>query len=162
MKKHFKNLFVLVALFLAATNLISCSKKDSTSTPTPTPTTGTFTASIAGDAFSAPDAYIMPAFGGTIASIAKDAKGRSFNLSIFEKDFPLNNAVGVAFSPSISYANESGTTYIAKSGTMTITEYGKTSSGSVNHIVGNFSIVVTSDGNDITITDGKFDIRTKE
>jgi hypothetical protein len=161
MKKQIKNLTVLVALFIAASNLIGCTKKDSTSTPTPTTTTGKFTCKLGDENFSSPDAYIMPAFGGTIAVMAKDAKGRSFSLAIFEKDFPLNKTVEVAYSPSISYADEKSITYIAKAGTMTITAYGKNSSGAVTNIKGNFSVTLTQDGSDIRATEGVFDVSTK-
>lgn len=142
--------------------LASCTKKTTTTTTTPTPTTGKFTA-IIGDAdnFSAPDAYIMPAFGGTIAVMAKDATGRTFQLAIFEKDFPVNKAISVAFSPSISYANEKSETYIAKEGTMTITEYGKNSSGTVTNLKGNFAVTLTKDGRDLIVKNGMFDVSTK-
>lgn len=139
--------------------LSSCTKS-STATPT-SGSTGKFVAKLDADPFSAPDAYIMPAFGGTIAVMAKDAKGRTFSLAIFEKDFPVNKAVEVAYSPSISYADEKGKTFIAKSGTMTITAYAKNSSGTVSNLKGNFNVVLTSDGQDINASEGAFDVSTK-
>jgi hypothetical protein len=161
MKKYY--FFTLIA---ASILCFSACKKDKDESPAPvTPTTtttnsGTFVAKIEGDAFSATEANIMPALGGTIAVMAKDSKGRSFTISIFEKDFPVNKAVGVAYSPSVSYA-VSGKTYIANSGTMTITEYVKNSSGKVVNLKGNFSIVVVDKGEEIAITEGAFDVKEK-
>ncbi|MFA6150711.1 MAG: hypothetical protein WC716_05280 [Chitinophagaceae bacterium] len=161
MKKQFKLLMLFAALFIAAAQVTSCKKSATTPPPTPTPASGKFTATLGAEAFSAPDAYIMPALGGTIAVMAKDAKGRSFSIAIFEKDFPVNKAVEVAFSPSISYSDEKSKTYIAKSGSMTITEYGKNSSGTVIKLKGTFSITVVSDGAEIIVKDGIFDVSTK-
>jgi hypothetical protein len=153
-----------ITLFSAALLMLlftACTKKSTTSTPTPTPTVGNFTTKLGDEDFSAPDAYIMPAFGGTIAVMAKDSKGRSFSIAIFEKDFPIGKAVKVAYSPSISYTNEKNVAYIAKDGTMTITAYGKNSSGTVTNLKGNFAVTFTADGRDIITKDGTFDVSTK-
>lgn len=147
------SIIALVAILFTS----SCSKDSSS----PSPTTGAFTAKIDGDAFTAPDAYILNGASGTNVVFATDAKSRSFQMAIQEKDFPLNTAVDVAFSASISYKDAAGTTFIAKSGTVTFTEFGKNNLGTVNHMVGSFSIVVTSGGVDLTITEGKFDVKTK-
>ncbi|GEM_PF-5549826 len=152
----------LLSSLLAGTVLLfsACSKSETEPT-TPVAAKGTFTAMVGSDAFSAPDAYIMPAAGGTIAVMAKDASGRSFTIAIFEKDFPVNSPVGVAYSPSISYADASSKTYIASAGTMTITAYGKDASGSVNNLKGKFNITVVNDGAEIAITEGNFDVNKK-
>jgi hypothetical protein len=44
---------------------------------------------------------------------------------------------------------------------MTITEYGKNNSGTVNKLKGTFSITVVSDGTEIVVKDGIFEVSTK-
>lgn len=160
-----KKIFAPIAFaFIGSAMLLAtgCKKDATTTTPQPAAGKAVFTAKINGDAYSAPDSsYVLNGAGGTIAVFSKDTKNRGFQMAIFEKDFPVGKAVAIQFSPSVAYRDASNETYIFKAGTMTITEYGKTSAGSVNHLTGNFSGTVTGKGGDFEITEGKFDVRTK-
>lgn len=164
MKSQFRLFVLFVAIFLASTQLMSCSKASTTPTPTPTPApaTGKFVCKLGEEDFSASDPSIAKvSFGGTIAVTAKDTKSRTFSMAIFEKDFPVGKEVNVAYSPSISYVDEKGTTYISKSGTMTVSAYTKDGGGALSAMKGTFSIVLTADGRDIVVTNGVFDVPVK-
>lgn len=157
MKKTVQSITLIVILSITLLQINSCSKSATTTTTT----TGKFTCLLGTENFSAPDAYLLNGAGGTLGVIAKDSKGRTFEISIFEKDFPVNTVIDVSYSTAIAYTNESAKTYIAKSGTMTITAYSKTSTGIVNNMKGNFSITGVSSGQEIVISEGVFDVSTK-
>lgn len=164
MKKQFQFLMLVAVLFATAIQLVSCTKTPSSTTPTPTPTAGKFTCKLGDEDFSAPDPSIAKiSFGGTIAVTAKDTKNRTFSMAIFEKDFPVNKEVNVAYSPSISYKDDKGVTYISKSGTMTVSAFTKDAGGALTNMKGTFSIVLTADGSgrDIVVTSGVFDVPVK-
>ncbi len=163
MKKQIKSILILTLVSILSMQYSSCSKSATATTPTPTPTpnVGKFTCMLGTESFSAPDAYLLNGAGGTLGVIAKDSKGRTFQLSIFENQFPVNTAKDVAWATAIAYTDENQKTYVTKLGTMTITSYGKTSGGVTNNMKGNFSITVTSNGQDIVVTEGVFDVSTK-
>lgn len=149
MKTSISSIFVASALFFS-----SCTSKDAV----PAASNAPFSAKLGTEVFTSPDAKLMIAASNTIAAFAKDSKGRTFGIAIFEKDFPFNKAVNVAFSPSISYIDEKKAVYIAESGTMTIISYTKNSAGTVTNIKGIFGVVLTAGVAKITVTDGKFDL----
>ncbi|MCR6642514.1 MAG: hypothetical protein NVV82_26870 [Sporocytophaga sp.] len=158
MKKYY-----FFTLFVVSILCFSACKKDKDQSPAPatqTSTSGSFVAKIGDDAYSATEVSFIPAVGGTIAAMAKDANGRSFYIAIFEKDFPIDKAVNVAFSSSISYV-VSNKTHTPKSGTMTISKLEKNDSGKIISLKGTFSIVVANSGNEIAITEGAFDVKAK-
>ncbi len=153
MKANFTSFILLFSLLN-----FSCSKSATDAAATPAEN---FSAMIDTEKYSDNTAYISPALGGTIAIFSKDAKGRTFTVAIFEKDFPLNKAINIAFSPSISFGNETKETFIAKSGTMTISAYEKSSTGILNKITGTFAFVGTGGKKDVNITAGKFSVSKK-
>lgn len=162
MKRQFPYLLLCSVLFTTLLSASSCTKTPSSSTPTPAPAIGKFTCTLGEEDFSAPDPSIAKiSFGGTIALTAKDTKNRTFSMAIFEKDFPLNKEVNIAYSPSISYLDEKGKTYIPKSGTLTISGYTKDAGGALTNMKGTFSVVLTADARDITVSNGVFDVPVK-
>ena len=157
-----KNAIVQLAVTAAALFALTGCKKDDPAPPANNTGTAVFSAKIGGDSYNAPDSsYILNGASNAIAVFSKDAKGRGFQMALFEKDFPAGKAVGIAFTPSLSYKDAQGVTYIAKEGLLTVTEYGKNNLEVVNHMVGTFTATMTASGNDIQITDGKFDMRTR-
>ncbi|MDZ7935021.1 MAG: hypothetical protein U5M51_08690 [Emticicia sp.] len=79
----------------------------------------------------------------------------------FLKDYPLNTAKKIAFSPSVSYTNASKVVHIPKSGTLTITAYEKSSTGVVTGITGIFEMVGAGGTADLPIKNGKFNVKRK-
>jgi hypothetical protein len=155
-KNYMKIKFAIIISMFAILNWSCGSSTDSSATPT-----GNFTATINGASYSDNAAYIGPSAGGTIAVFSTDSKGNSFIISIFEKDFPVNKATSINFSPSVSYTNAAKETYIPKTGTLTITSYEKSSAGVVNKMSGTFEMVGVGGKAEVNITAGKFNVSRK-
>lgn len=98
---------------------------------------------------------------GTIGAFATNDKNQKFTMSFFKDSFPVNKAVNIDWSSALAYEDESGNTYVCKSGTMKITSYGATSSGAVNNIKGIFNMIAVSNGKELNISEGVFDLSTK-
>ncbi len=143
------NLFKIATFLLLTISIISCSSEDE-GEPVVT-NEGAFTATIDGAAFSSDDITYL-SVGGTEGIIAYGPdRSTYFSVAIFPENFPVGQDINIAFSPSVSYIN--GTkTYIAETGTMnfSILEPGK-------RMKGTFSMVATSDGDNLTIQ-GQFDV----
>ncbi len=157
-----KNSIVRLAVTAAALFAFTGCKKDDPAPPANNTPKAVFTAKIDGDVYNAPDSsYILNGAGNAIAVFSNEASGRSFQMAIFEKDYPAGKTVGIAFTPSLAYKDGKGALYIAKEGSLTVTEYGKNDLGVVNHMVGTFAATMTADAKEIQITEGRFDVRTR-
>jgi hypothetical protein len=139
-----------LCLFIIALLFNACGEPEND--PTPSTSSAAFTAKIGTLDLSTNDVTFL-AFS-SIGAIVKDTKGRSFTIAVFAKDFPLNKAISIAYTPSIAYTDENKVTYIAKSGTMTFSTLDNTK------MVGEFNMIAVANTKELTIT-GKFNIVKK-
>lgn len=146
------------SLFLAAVVAItfSCSKSEPEA-PTPTPPAaatneGTFTATIGTESFATNDVTLAKvSAGGTQAITATGTNGKSFSSAIFPAQFPIGQAVNIAYSSSMTYIGNN-VQYIAKSGTMTLTVM-----ENYKRMKGTFTGVFIAGATEVNIT-GAFDV----
>lgn len=141
---------IIIPLFFLWVSM-SCSK---TTSPTPTSTGKAFTVKIGTTDYATDDVTFLAGAGGTLAGFTKDTKG-AFSIAVFAKDFPLGKAIGVAYSPSISYTDATNITFISKSGTMTFSALDNTK------MTGTFDLVMVSGAKELVMTGGKFSIVKK-
>lgn len=97
----------------------SCSGNDDSSS-NPSPTSNFFNATIGTAEFATNDIVLAEvSAGGTQAFIATGANGVSFSSALFPNQFPIGQAVNIAYSSSITY-KVGDVIYIPNSGTMTL------------------------------------------
>ena len=145
-----KTILKTIALFLFISTIFSCSSNDDNEQPTTTE--NYFKATIGTENFTTNNVTLLAVSAGNVQAFFTEVKdGKSFSSSIFPDQFPINITKDIAFSSSIRYKLYN-TTYIPKSGTLTITILDP-----YNRIKGTFNGVFVSNTSEITIS-GEFDI----
>lgn len=142
---------ILSVISLLTISTTSCTKEEEQSTTTDK---GLFTATIEGESFTTNEVVLLTiSAGGTQAFTATGTNGKSFSSAIFPSQFPIGQAVNIAYSSSITY-QVGDATYIPSSGTMTLTIM-----ENYKRMKGSFTGVFVSSQNPTLTISGEFDIK---